>query len=577
MSRLPKNKLNFVTSVLLTALILTGPWVRSETQPKASLVCLNGKVITVDDSMPLAEAVAVHGDTIMAVGDDEHIRTYIDSNTRVIDLEGKTVIPGFIENHAHFMGLGKSLMRLRLAPARNYDEIVAMVKEAVGKARPGEWILGRGWHQEKWDRTPVPNVDGLPTHRALSAISPDNPVVLTHASGHAMLVNAKAMELAGITRDTSDPEGGEIVRDADGDPIGVFSENAEDLITIIYDQYQADRTPEEIRAEELRVIELATRECLSKGITTFCDAATPLDTVDIFRELADQGKLGLRLWVMACDSNHILEPRLPDYHLIGYGNNFLTVRAIKRVFDGALGSHGAWLLEPYADLPGSTGLNTETIPAMKETARLALANGFQFCTHAIGDRANREVLNIYEEALRSHPQGENLRWRIEHAQHLNPDDIPRFRQLGVIASMQGVHCTSDGPWVPKRIGDRRAAEGAYVWRKLLQSGAVVVNGTDAPVEDVDPIACFYASVTRRLPDGSRFYPEQCMTREEALRSYTLDGAYAMFEENLKGSITPGKLADLVVLSQDILTIPEEDIPATKVAFTVVGGQIAYER
>jgi predicted amidohydrolase YtcJ len=577
MSRLTRNKQNFLTSVLLTALVLTGPSVWSETQPKASLVFLDGHVVTLDENVPLAEAVAVHGDTIMSVGSDETIRALIGDNTKVIDLKGRLLIPGFIDSHAHFMSLGKSLMRLRLGTAHNYDEIVAMVKEAVSNAQPGEWILGRGWHQEKWDRAPEPNVDGLPTHRELSEISPDNPVMLTHASGHAILVNDRAMQLARITRDTPDPEGGEIVRDADGNPIGVFRENAEDLITIVYDQYQPARTTVQIRADELEAIELATHECLSKGITTFCDAATPLDAVDIYRELADQGKLGLRLWVMVCDSNHILERRLPDYHLIGYGNNFLTVRAIKRVFDGALGSHGAWLLEPYDDLPNSTGLNTETIPYMKETAQIALANGFQFCTHAIGDRANREVLNIYEEALKSHPQGEDLRWRIEHAQHLNPDDIPRFQQLGVIASMQGVHCTSDGPWVPKRIGNQRASEGAYVWRKLLQSGAVVVNGTDAPVEDVDPIACFYASVTRRLPDGTQFFPDQCMTREEALRSYTLGGAYAMFEENLKGSITPGKLADLVVLSHDIMTIPEEDIPATKVAYTIVGGKIAYER
>jgi len=565
-----------IATLIITVLagLLTGCGSRSAT---ADLVFVSGNVVTVDESMPQAQAVAINGDTIMAVGSDETIRALIGDNTKVIDLDGRLLIPGFIESHAHFMGLGKSLTRLRLAPARNYDEIVAMVEEAVGQAQPGEWILGRGWHQEKWDRAPEPNVDGLPTHHALSAVSADNPVMLSHASGHATLVNAKAMELAGITRDSPDPEGGEIVRDAGGDPIGVFRENAEDLIEIVYDQYQAGRTPEQIRAEELRVIELATQECLGKGITTFCDAGTPLDTVDIYRELADRGQLGLRLWVMACDSNHILEPRLPDYRLIGYGNDFLTVRAIKRVIDGALGSHGAWLLEPYDDLPTSTGLNTETIPAMKETARLALANGFQFCIHAIGDRANREVLNIYEEALKSHPQGEDLRWRIEHAQHLNTNDIPRFRELGVIAAMQGVHCTSDGPWVPKRIGDRRAADGAYVWRMLLDSGAVVVNGTDAPVEDVDPIACFYASVTRRLPDGSQFYPEQCMTREEALRSYTLDGAYAMFEEDLKGSITPGKLADLVVLTQDVLTVPEEDIPATKVAYTVVGGQIAYER
>ena len=575
MSSLTRIELNLLTSVLLTAFFLTGPRVWSETKPEASLVCLNGHVVTLDESMPSAEAVAVQGDTILAVGSNDSLRAYIGSDTKVIDLEGRTVIPGFIESHAHFMGLGKSLMRLRLAQARNYDEIVIMVKDAVSKSQPGEWILGRGWHQEKWDRTPVPNVEGLPTHRTLSEISPDNPVMLSHASGHAILVNAKAMELAGVTRATPDPEGGQIVRDAASDLIGIFRENAETLIDIAYDRSLSSRTAEQIRTDELKVIQLATAECLSKGVTTFCDAGVSLETIDLYRQLADQGGLGVRLYAMLSDSNQMLEPVLPQYLLIGYGNHFLTVRAIKRVFDGALGSHGAWLLEPYSDLPNSTGMNTETIPAMRETARLALKHGFQFCTHAIGDRANREVLNIYEEALKSHPQGEELRWRIEHAQHLHPDDIPRFGHLGVIAAMQGVHCTSDGPWVPKRISDKRAAEGAYVWRKLLDSGAIIVNGTDAPVEDVSPLACFYSTVTRRLPDGSQFYPDQVMTREEALCSYTRDAAYAMFEENINGTITPGKLADLVVLSQDILTIPEDSIPNTRVIYTIVGGRIAF--
>lgn len=560
-------------TVLVTAIILAACGMRPVT---ADLVLLNGNVVTVDDQQPHAEAVAIHADTIMAVGTVAEIEALIGPNTKTIELDGQTVIPGFIESHAHFTGLGKSLMRLRLALARSHDEIVAIIEAAVAEAQPGEWILGRGWHQEKWDIVPQPNIDGLPLHHALSSVSPDNPVMLSHASGHAIMVNAKAMELAGVTSETVAPEGGEIVVDSDGNPIGIFRENAEGLFDEVYDLSRSNRTPEEIRAEELRVIALATEECLSKGITSFCDAGVPLDGVDTYRDLADRDELGLRLWVMVSDSNEILESRLPDYRLIGYGNNFLTVRAIKRVFDGALGSHGAWLLEPYNDLPTSSGLNTEPIDRMHETARLAIKHGFQFCTHAIGDRANREILDIYEAAIEAYPDKVDLRWRVEHAQHLQPNEIGRFGHLGVIASMQSVHCTSDGPWVPKRIGDERSAQGAYVWRKLIDSCVIVVNGTDAPVEDVNPLECFYAAVTRRLPDGSRFYPNQCLTREEALRSYTIDGAYAMFEENNRGSLVPGKLADIVVLSDDILTCAEEDLLNTSVVYTIVGGNVAYE-
>jgi predicted amidohydrolase YtcJ len=259
------------------------------------------------------------------------------------------------------------------------------------------------------------------------------------------------------------------------------------------------------------------------------------------------------------------------------GDNRLTIRALKRSIDGALGSHGAWLLEPYLDLPGSAGLNTESLEYLAEAARLAIENDLQLCTHAIGDRGNREILNIYERTFQSYPGRKNLRWRVEHAQHLDPEDIPRFNALGVIAAMQGVHATSDGPWVPKRIGETRAREGAYVWQKLMKSGATVCNGTDAPVEDVNPIACYYASVTRRLPDGSAFYPQQRMTRQEALRSYTIAGAWAAFEEDIKGSLSPGKVADIVILSKDIMTIPDDDILSAEVVYTIVGGEVAYRR
>jgi predicted amidohydrolase YtcJ len=275
--------------------------------------------------------------------------------------------------------------------------------------------------------------------------------------------------------------------------------------------------------------------------------------------------------------NAALAENAADYKMIGYGNNHLTVRAIKRSIDGALGPHGAWLLEPYEDLPTSSGLNTSTVESVEATAHIAMENGFQLCVHAIGDRANREVLDIYERTFDANPGQTGLRWRIEHSQHLHPDDIPRFGEMGVIASMEGIHATSDAVYVLERLGEQRAEEGAYVWQKLMQSGAVVTNGTDAPVEDVDPISSYYATVSRRIVDGTVFFPEQRMSRMEALESYTISGAYAAFEEDIKGTLTPGKLADVTVLSQDILTIPEEDIPSTEVVYTIVGGRVQYSR
>jgi predicted amidohydrolase YtcJ len=328
---------------------------------------------------------------------------------------------------------------------------------------------------------------------------------------------------------------------------------------------------------ERKAVELADQYCLKNGVTTFFDASSSFKTIDLFKELVQKKRLGVRLNVMINEPNDRLRQQLANYKIIGLGDNHLTVRSIKRFIDGALGSHGAWLLKPYNSLPTSCGLNTDPIDAMKKTARIAIENGFQLCTHAIGDRGNREVLNIYEETFKAHPGKKDLRWRIEHAQHLHPDDIPRFGRLGVIASMQGIHCTSDGPWVIKRLGEKRAKQGAYVWRKLMDSGALICNGTDVPVEDVNPIACFYASVTRKMKNGNVFYGDQRMTREEALRSYTINGAYAAFQENLIGSLTPGKLADITVLSRDIMTIPDDEILSTEVLFTIVGGKILYKK
>lgn len=543
----------------------------------ADLVLMNGKIVTVDEIKPEVQALAVRGDVIVAVGSDKDIKPYIAEKTKVINLEGKLAIPGFIDAHGHFTSLGQAKLRLDLTKVKNWDEIVAMVAKAVKEGEPGKWILGRGWHQEKWDKSPESNVDGLPFHHDLSKVSPDNPVLLFHASGHSSFANAKAMELAGVTKKTPNPDGGEIVKDSKGNPIGVFRETAQRLLRQAYDSYHEALSPEQIGAERRKVIELADKECLSKGVTSFHDAGSSYGTIDLFKEFVGEGKLGVRLYVMLRVSNESTKEGISEYRIIGLGNNHLTVRSIKRAIDGALGAHGAWLLEPYTDLPSSFGLNTTSPEDLKEAAQIAIENDFQLCVHAIGDRGNREILNIYEDTFKAHPDKKDLRWRIEHAQHLHPNDIPRFGQMGVIASMQAIHCTSDGPWVIKRLGEKRAEEGAYVWQKLMKSGAIICNGTDVPVEDVNPIACFYASVTRKLNDGTIFYPDQRMSREEALRSYTLNCAYAAFQEDVLGSLKPGKLADITVLSKDIMTVPDDEILSTEVLYTIVGGKVLYQK
>jgi predicted amidohydrolase YtcJ len=544
----------------------------------ADLVLRNGKIVTEWAAMPVAQAMAVHDGKVSALGSDRQAARWIGPQTKVIDLAGRLAIPGFIEGHGHFTGIGEYRLGLDLRDAHTWREIVDQVAAATRRAKPGEWIVGRGWHQSKWTRAPDPNVEGFPLHASLDGVSPRNPVLLTHASGHAAFVNQQAMRAAGITGGTPNPRGGEILKDGAGEPTGLLRETAQALATRAYDEWRSRRTAAEKAADLRHVIELAADECLSKGITSFEDAGSPLATVDVYRRMAESGEMRLRLWVMLRGSNQELAANLDRYRMTGAGGGYLTVRAIKRYMDGALGSRGAWLLQPYSDQPGSTGLNVEDSADIRRAAELALAHGYQLCVHAIGDRANREVLNIYEQVFREHrgTDSKALRWRIEHAQHLNAADIPRFGKLGVIAAMQGIHCTSDAPFVIARLGPKRAEEGAYVWQKLMKSGAVVANGTDAPVEDVNPIACFYASVSRRLKDGSVFYPEQRMTRDEALRSYTWNNAYAAFEENVKGSLEPGKLADITVLSGDIMTIPEDQIRSAQVVYTIVGGKVMVE-
>jgi len=540
---------------------------------RADLVLRNGKIATIDENYGDVEALAVRGDRILAVGTNDDIDRYISSNTKVIDLAGRRAIPGFIEGHGHFLGLGDALMIMDLSGNANWEAVVQQVAEACAAAQPGVWIRGRGWHQDKWEQAPPSAVEGLPVHRRLSELTPDNPVFLTHASGHASFVNARGMKLGGINNATPDPPGGEILRDENGEPTGFLRESAQSLARVAMDRSLKHSGAQDPR---IRQAELAAKECLRHGVTSFHDAGSSFSDVEFLKKLAEEGRLPLRLWVMIRASYPELTRRLDDTRLVGYANHRLTVRAIKVWLDGALGSRGAWLLEPYTDAPSSVGLNLMSLDALGKIADLAAQEDFQLCVHAIGDRANREALNVFEQTFRKYPRQEGRRWRIEHAQHLHPDDIPRFGQLKVIASMQGVHCTSDGTWVPDRLGAERSRSGAYVWRALSRSGALIVNGTDTPVERIDPIDCFYASVTRRLSDGTVFYPKQRMSRMEALRSYTINAAQAAFEEAIKGSLEPGKLADIVVLSQDILTCPAEDIRKAKVELTIIGGQIVFD-
>ena len=540
------------------------------------LVLHSGKVVTVDERLGTVEALAARGGRILAVGTNDEIRKLVGEGTKVIHLRGRTAIPGFIEGHGHFTGVGNATMILDLSKVNNWDEVVDMVAAAAKQTAPGEWILGRGWHQEKWSKQPAGSVKGFPPHDSISAATPNNPVALTHASGHASFFNQLAMQMAGVDEKTKSPPGGEILKNAKGEPIGVFSETAAGLVLRARRSGGLRSSPDSRRQKLRRQIDLAIEDCLRKGVTSFQDAGSGFATIDMFREMAERGELGVRLWVMIRAGNRDLERNLANYRMVNAGDHFLTVRALKRSIDGALGSRGAWLLEPYADEPGSSGLETATVASVTRMAELGLHHGFQVCVHAIGDRANREVLDVYEKVWGQDHDGSKLRWRIEHAQHIHRDDIPRFGGLGVIASMQGVHCTSDAPYVLPRLGEQRAREGAYVWQSLMKSGAVVTNGTDAPVEDVDPIESYYATVSRKGKSGEAFYPDQAMSRMEALRSYTIACAYAAFEEDTKGSLTPGKLADVVVLSKDILTVPEEEIRAAQVLYTIVGGKVVYD-
>ncbi|MBL7857029.1 MAG: amidohydrolase [Cyclobacteriaceae bacterium] len=545
----------------------------------ADMVVLGGKIYTVNAEQPVVEAVVVLGDKIKFAGSVDEARIWIGEKTQVIDLQGKIMTPGFIEGHGHIMGVGYSELNLDLMNVANYAEITERVKEAASKAQAGQWIVGRGWHQDKWDTKPGKIVKGFPTHQQLSEASPNNPVFLEHASGHLAIVNAKAMEIAGIQQISRETlknyadDSGEVIRDEMGNPTGIFNENAMTIIT--------QHIPENNSDTDAQALELAIQACWRNGITSFQDAGASRENIELFTKFKSEGKLGVRLYVMLTgyDRDLIYEwmNRGPEID----SQNLLTIRSIKLNCDGALGSRGAWLLEPYSDRPDFSGMATLSMDTVLKTSHVALKQGFQVCSHAIGDRANREILNRYEMAFRENPdQAKDHRFRIEHAQHIHPDDLPRFSKLGVLPAMQAIHMASDRPWAIDRLGAKRIKEGAYMWQSLLKSGSPIINGTDAPVEPLNPIPCFYASVARKTlkgePEGG-YEPEEKMTREQALQSYTLDAAFGAFEEAIKGSIQPGKLADFTIFTQDVMSIPEEQILKTEVSMTIVGGKVVFTK
>ena len=568
------KKIQRIVFIAITAITFSC----SPAKQPADVVILGGTIYTVNDNQPTVEAVVVKGDKIEFAGAEMEAREWIGDSTQIIDLQGKTMTPGFIEGHGHFMGVGFSELDLNLMGVTSFEEIVEKVRAAVSQARPGQWIVGRGWHQDKWNLKPNDMVKGYPSHHTLSKVSPDNPVFLSHASGHMSLANAKAMEIAGVNQlsreslNKNSGEGGEIIRDEHGNPTGLFNENAEDII--------GKFIPQSDEGRQSQAFELAGKACHRNGITSFHDAGVGREGIEFFKKLNSEGKLSVRLYVMVSgwdrDLVHEWLKKGPEVD----AENWLTIRSIKLNCDGALGSRGAWLLESYTDRANFFGMTTLSMDTVLSTSRAALKSGFQVCSHAIGDRANREILDRYETAFKENPDVKDHRFRIEHAQHLHPKDIPRFGQLGVIPAMQAIHMSSDRPWAIERLGEKRIKDGAYMWQSLLKSSAKIVNGTDAPVEPLNPLACFYASVTRMTLKGEPaggYEPREKMTRDQALRSYTLNAAYGAFEENIKGSIETGKLADFTVFSDNIMTVQEMDILKAEVAMTIVGGKVVFEK
>ena len=541
---------------------------------KADMIIHNGMIYTMNDLNPTAEAVAVSSGKIIALGKYTDLDPLITPRTKIINLRGATMTPGIIEGHGHFYGLGLAKMQLDLSKTESYQDLIDMVSDAVENSKPGEWILGRGWHQSKWNDDKSDFVKGFQTHERLSEISSNNPVWLKHASGHAGFANQKAMDIAGVNKETEFGFGGEIIKDLSRKPTGVFNERAQGLISEKVEKNLGEES-------DLRAIELAVKASLENGVTSFHDAGIGRRTIEVLREAINKDILKVRIYAMLTSRDTTL---LNEWYKkgpeIGTGGDLLTIRSIKINADGALGSRGAWLIDEYSDRPGHYGMPTQSMDYVYSVAKQGIKTGFQVNSHAIGDKANREILNEYEKVFNEHPElAIDHRWRIEHAQHVAPDDIPRFGRLKVIPSIQGIHMSSDRPWAINRLGQKRIEESAYVWRDLINHGAVLINGSDVPVEPIDPIASFYASTTRKtlkgLPDFG-YEPKQKMTRIEALKSYTINAAYGAFEDQIKGSIEIGKYADFTVFSQNLITIPEEKILDTKVLYTIVNGVVEYQ-
>ena len=541
---------------------------------KADMIIHNGVIYTMNDLNPITEAVAVGDGKIIALGKYRDLDPLINAKTKIINLSGAMMTPGIIEGHGHFYGLGLAKMQLDLSKTESYQDLIDMVSDAVRNSNPGEWILGRGWHQSKWSDNKDDFVKGFQTHDRLSEVSPDNPVWLKHASGHAGFANQNAMDIANVNRETEFGFGGEIIKDLSKEPTGVFNERAQGLISSHIDNNLSEDS-------DIRAIELAVKTSLENGITSFHDAGTGKKTIEILREAINRGILKVRIYAMLTSRDTTL---LNEWYKkgpeIGTGGDLLTIRSIKLNADGALGSRGAWLIDEYTDRPGHYGMPTQSMEYVYRVAKNGLLSGFQVNSHAIGDKANREILNEYEKVFNEYPDhAADHRWRIEHAQHVAPADIPRFGRMKVIPSIQGIHMSSDRPWAIDRLGKKRIEESAYVWRDLIDHGAILINGSDVPVEPIDPVASFYASTTRKtlkgFPDFG-YEPKQKMTRIEALKSYTLNAAYGAFEENIKGSIEIGKYADFTVFSQNLITIPEDKILDTKILYTIVNGVVEYQ-
>jgi predicted amidohydrolase YtcJ len=552
---------------VLVAFAALSPALAAAQQEPADIVFRNGKVYTANDKQPRAEAVAVKGNKIVYVGNNGGATRLTGAATRVIDLKGATVLPGFTDAHMHLSGVGQREMTLNLEGTKSLDEFLARVKERVDQARPGQWVTGRGWIETFW-KPPV-----FPTRQDLDRIAPNNPVVLTRADGHASIANSAALRLANITRDTRAPDGGAINKDAAGEPSGMLIDRAQGLVRRL--------VPPETDAElDEQILKGVQREA-ELGWTQIQDAHGSWSEVERMRRLYRDGKIKIRIYKTitgpSADATRLIEQGAS----IGEFGGLFTVRTIKVAIDGALGSRGAALLAPYSDDPRTTGLITTDTTALKTMLAAALRAGIQVEIHAIGDRGNRLTLDFYERAMQEVPADQRKvkepRWRDEHSQIVNPADLPRFKQLGVIASMQPSHAIGDLYFAPARLGMDRL-KGAYAWQTLIKLGVPVAGGSDAPVERGEPMIEFYAAVARKDLDGRAgegWHPEEKVSRSDALKMFTLWAAFSAFEEDQRGTIEVGKLADLTILNADIMTIPEAQIPKTKAVMTVVNGEIVF--